>query len=72
MNFSELESVVLALPEQARKVLASRLWDSFEIEEASSLASECTTREEHANAEPDGWSDADEFLEGLKLRVRDL
>lgn len=69
MNLSELESAVLALPEQDRKALAHRLWDSFEIEGGSALASECTSREKQADAEPDGWSDVDEFLEELKLRA---
>jgi len=68
MDFSELETAVLALSEADRRALASRLWDSIELSEVAELADECDSREQEADSARDGWTDAGDFLAKLKLR----
>ena len=72
MNLSEVESAVMSLPVDERKILAARIWESVELPEAevTALMEECDKREKEADATVDGWVSTEVFMGELKNRAR--
>jgi len=69
MNLTEVEAAALQLSIEDRKALALRIWDSIETG-AENLIAFCERREREADADPEGWMDASEFLDQLRKRPR--
>jgi len=72
MNLSEVESAVMSLPVDERKILANRIWNSVEPPnaEVTALIGECDEREKVADATVNGWVSTDAFMDEMQNRVR--